>query len=197
MQEVLDKTLELEVCDSQERDYILAVQAGYKESFRDLVNLYQSRVYALIYRQVQNVELSEDLTQDTFIRAYKGINSFKFESKFLTWLFKIAINVTRSYYSSRGYLEARNTELLEPNNEVFNQNSQLDTIDRETIKRISILASQLSEKLREVFAMCALEQMSYQEVSEILEIPVGTVRSRLNKARTEIKEKFYLEDGEL
>jgi len=189
-----------DIINSEEENIELAIirkiKNGDTASFRFLVLNHQESIYSIIFRQVGDKEISEDLTQETFIKAFKGIGSFREEAKFSTWLTRIAINTTRNYFKSRYYKENTKTDLLEPGSNSFEslskQNS--DTIDKEAIERINTLAKGLSLKLRETFVLCALEQKSYKEASSILSIPVGTVRSRLNKARSIIKDKYFSEE---
>ena len=178
-----------------EAELIEQVRLGNKNAFRPLVLAYQDKIYSIIVRQLANDSLAEELTQETFLRAYQNINSFRGESLFSTWIVRIAINLTHSYYSSKGYKQSVRTEYLDQvkYSEAFSSR-QTDSYDSEAIARLKTLASGLSPKLREVFTLCAFEQKSYKEVADILAIPVGTVRSRLHKARLQIKRLYFEEE---
>lgn len=177
---------------------IRRVIAGERNEFRHLVLGHQNMVFSLINRQVANRAIAEELTQETFVKAFKHLESFRFESKFSTWLSRIAINLSNSYFASKRYKQLKKTE--EYNAEMHEQSGN-NLEERESQKELlSCFQSALAElkpKFREVLTLCGLEGISYEEAAETLEIPVGTVRSRLNKARLLMKEAMREKDSGL
>lgn len=177
---------------SREEEVIRAVLSGRREMFRELVEEHQGKVFALVMRQVGDKQVAEELTQEAFLKAFVHLNKFQFRSQFSTWLVRIALNTTHSYFSSRRFKEQQqsdsfNVDLHEPSLRAESQ----DSVDHEDVTRLRTIVAELPSKYREVMVLCAFEERSYEEVAAILAIPLGTVRSRLNKARHLIREKFY------
>ena len=96
-----------------ETSIIKQVQGGERDEYRHLVSSYKNLIYSIIIKQVGNHEVAEDLAQDTFLKAYKHIQSFRFESKFSTWLTRIALNLTSNYFKSKAHKTSRKNVLAE------------------------------------------------------------------------------------
>ena len=168
---------------------ISRVLQGKKEEFRFLVREHQDKVYAMILRQVGDPEIAKELTQEVFLRAYKHLSQFRHEANFSTWLIRIALNQTNSYFSSRRYKEAKQSTSIDA--------VELGSLQTEApqdrlldIKRLRTIISELKPMYREIMVLCCFEEKSYEDAADILGIPVGTVRSRLNKARLLCKNAF-------
>ena len=155
---------------------------------------YQNLVFASIRRQGVEEAIAKELCQEVFIKAYKGISSFRFEASFTTWLLKIATNHTISYFSSKRFKQRQKTIALEA--QMLEQHAGGDCYDHEAIERLKQIVSQLEPKYREVLVLCGFEQLPYQEVAKALDIPVGTVRSRLHTARKLAKELYFKEEAD-
>lgn len=145
----------------------------------------------MILRQVGIKSIAEEIAQEVFVRAYFNINKFRFASRFSTWLTRIALNQTSSYFSSKKYRNQNATESFDPSrHDLSDQEHSNEKEEQEKaaslIKNFHLVLATIKPKLRDVLVLCALEEKSYQEAAEILEIPIGTVRSRLNKARLTI-----------
>lgn len=167
--------------------------AGAKNEFRHLVAANQSYVFTLVLRQVGDREIARELTQEIFLRAYRGLGKFRFESRFATWITRIALNQSHSYFRSRRCKERRVEDTFE---QAEHGAISLDTAEErlataQEVQRLQQALRDLPEQQREVLVLCALEQKSYEEASEILSIPVGTVRSRLNRARHQLRARYF------
>lgn len=173
---------------SSDSEVITRVLGGQRDEFRVLVDRYKNMVFAMIVRQVGDPATAEDLAQETFCRAFQHLKSFRFESTFSTWLTRIALNQTSSYFSSRKFKEGRKTESFDARTHDMGTH---DPEHRERIKEVLEAfrkgLGDLSPKLRDVLVLCAFEQKNYEEAASILDIPVGTVRSRLNAARLQLR----------
>ncbi|HQH27711.1 MAG TPA: sigma-70 family RNA polymerase sigma factor [Oligoflexia bacterium] len=175
-----------------EKRIIRRVLAGDKDEFRLLVLAYQERVFAVIVRMVGSENTAKELTQEAFIKAYLNLEQFRFESSFSTWLTRIALNVGNSYFSSRAFKEqSRTTSLDEMNYREIPAPGKTEAYDEEALARLRFVAGKLRPKLRDVFVLCSLDGRSYEETARILGIPVGTVRSRLNKARLQMRQMYF------
>jgi RNA polymerase sigma-70 factor (ECF subfamily) len=166
------------------------VQKGDHEAFELLVVKYQERVFRLLRRLLGNQEQVEDLAQEVFIRAYRSLGSFKGESSFYTWLYKIALNTYRNYYRSLGrrpegsvvssahVLEGMQSRGSSPEKEAFR--SEFWDVVKSSLQ-------DLPEEQREAIVLCDLEGLSYEEMATVIGIPVGTVRSRVFRGRRSLQ----------
>lgn len=170
---------------ADERQIIMRVLKGDKDEFRHLVRAHQDRIYTVIRRQVTSEVIAKELAQEVFIKAYRFLPKFKFESTFSTWIIRIALNTTASYFKSKRYYQAQKTEAIENH---LNLSEQDCSEEREKIKQLQQAMSSLKANSRDVLVLCGLESKSYEEAANILQIPVGTVKSRLNTARLELKQ---------
>ena len=175
----------METTNFDEREVINLVLKGQKDEYRHLVRTYQGRIYGMVRRQTKDAEIARDIAQDVFMRAYRALPSFRFESTFSTWLTRIALNATNSYFKSRQYNQMRKTEDIAPHAEVIK--AQDCDSGSHQIGKLQSAIQQLKPIYRDVITLCGVEGKSYDEAARILQIPIGTVRSRLNKARLEIK----------
>lgn len=175
-----------------EKSLIQRIQSGEKEEFRHLVLSYKDLVFCMIMRQVGNRALSEELSQEVFIKAYTNLAKFKFKSSFSTWLTRIALNHTNTFFTSKRYKMEMITDEFKiskhEQTQVSSRENEENEIEHERMLRCFRLAvSGLKQKFRDVIVLCSLEGKSYEEAAEVLDIPIGTVRSRLNSARLMIK----------
>lgn len=175
-----------------EVELIRRVVNGERELFRFLVLRFQNMIYSLFMRQLGDSATAQDLTQEVFVKAYSNLKSFRSDSKFSTWLVRIAINHSSAYFKSRSYRERKNQCDLK-NREIGSYDNADGNLN---LQQLQTALAQLKPKFREVVTLCGLEGQSYEQVARLLDIPVGTVRSRLNKARLILKDKLRAMDNE-
>lgn len=180
------------------------VQMGDQRAFEMLVVKYQRRIERLIARMVRDVDLVEDIAQETFIRAYRALPNFRGESAFYTWLYRIAVNTAKKamigLVRDPVLTESAMASLAEEEDGGSRVENELTT--GETPE--SLLASQqigeavnaaieaLSEDLRQAITLREIEGLSYEEISEMMNCPIGTVRSRIFRAREAIAARLRL-----
>ncbi len=175
-------------------------QNGDYAAFDDLVQRYQERIYATVYHMTSNHEDANDLTQETFIKSYKALASFKGDSSFFTWVYRIAVNKTINFLKTR-----KNKVHLSLNDLDFNaeHDPELVAFVSDKTPRRDIGLSELQEKLNEamqrlsdvhrlVVTLHDVQGMSHEEISKIMDCNTGTVRSRLFYARQQLQ--GYLSD---
>lgn len=175
----------------EEKLLVRRAARGDEEAFRGLVLAHQQRIFALLVRMTGDRDVARELTQDCFVRAFRGLRAFREEAAFATWLTRIALNVANSYFSSRSYRERRRTGPLEPYHERLVPPATEDSFDTTALARLQEAIGCLPDRSREVIALCALELKSYEEAAQILKIPVGTVRSRLHNARRMLRKLYF------
>lgn len=187
-------------CD--EAELIAASQGGDHDAFGSLMKRYKDRVFNTALRFVGNWAIAEELTQDIFISVYRNIGGFKGESKFSTWLYRVTVNHAKNrigYLSRKGYF--RSDELSDntggdPAYALSGRTSGPGQYaeDKELIGILMECFKMLSDNDRRIITLKDFEGLNYDEIAEVLEINIGTVKSRLSRARDRLKEmmKDYL-----
>jgi RNA polymerase sigma-70 factor (ECF subfamily) len=182
-----------ETLEIEDRDLISSAQAGDRQAFTELVCRHQSAVVGLVYRMCGDPQQAEDAAQEAFIRVWQNLNSYKPQHAFRSWLYRIATNTTLdSLRRERPTAELDSLFLADasPTPEQSTEQGQRAAQVRRAIAR-------LSEPLRIVLILREYQELSYQEIAETLDIPTGTVMSRLNTARSQLRQELLvlLEDA--
>jgi RNA polymerase sigma-70 factor (ECF subfamily) len=171
--------------------------AGRREAFGQLVERYQHRLYHGLLHVLGSSEDAQDMAQEAFVNAFEKLASFKGQAAFYSWLFRIALNASvSSRRKSRRMsvsLDSRREESgIEPTDEnPSNEPSYaMDVSDRQRLVRQAL--SELTEEFRTALVLKEIEGMSYEEIAEVAEVPLGTVRSRIHRARLELRAKLAL-----
>ena len=176
--------------NSNDIDSVLIDKAknGNEGAFKILVNKYYPRVYASLFSFTKSKEDSEDLTQQTFIKVWQQLDSFRGESAFFTWVYRIAINLAKNFVVSSNYKKQKSNISMENINLDFGSFDNIEEviIHDESIEKISNFVNTLPESLKTAFTLRESEGKSYEEISVITETPIGTVRSRIFRARESI-----------
>lgn len=176
---------------------VLRVQQGDKKAFDHLVRKYQHKIIQLVNRYVRDPSEAQDVAQETFIKAYRALAGFRGESAFYTWLYRIAINTAKNYLVSRAR-RFSDYEVDVQDAEQFEAAPQLKTIDTpeqqllsdEIIVAINSAIEKLPEDMRVAIMLRELDGMSYEDIALTMDCPVGTVRSRIFRAREAIDKKL-------
>ena len=168
---------------------------GDYRAFDLLVLKYQSRVIATAYKYVKEKQLAEDIAQEAFIKSYKSLDSFREESSFYTWVYRIAVNTAKNYIvSSKRREEIIMTDLSEDNNyypEKLDIDSPQDILNASELRDLIFATlSSLGEETRTALSLREFDGLSYEQIAEIVNCPVGTVRSRIFRGREMIEEKI-------
>jgi len=173
--------------------------AGDQKAFEMLVIKYQRRIQRLIGRMVRDVDLVEDIAQETFIRAYRALGQFRGEAQFYTWLYRIAVNTAKKALmdlkrnptvSENAYKSDDDDETSRVENELTSPETPEAVLASKEIAIIINSAMQdLPEELREAITLREIEGLTYEEISEAMNCPIGTVRSRIFRAREAISAK--------
>jgi RNA polymerase sigma-70 factor (ECF subfamily) len=173
------------------------VLKGNKSAFNLLVLRYQHRVSALVGRFIHDRHEAEDVCQEAFIKAYRALPLFRGDSAFYTWLYRIAVNTAKNYLASRNRrppasdVEVEDAEQSEAGSilrEIENPESKLATAKLKLVIEKAI--EDLPEDLRTAFTLRELSGLSYEDITEVMNCPVGTVRSRIFRAREAIDKKI-------
>ncbi len=177
-----------------DQQLVLRAQKGDKHAFELLVAKYQRKLGRLLSRLVRDPAEVEDVTQEAFIKAYRALPSFRGDSAFYTWLYRIAINTAKNYLVAMGRRAPTSTSYDHEDAETFEDAEQLrDTATPEAELQGKQIAStvnramdRLPEDLRKAITLREIEGLSYEEIATVMSCPIGTVRSRIFRARESI-----------
>jgi RNA polymerase sigma-70 factor (ECF subfamily) len=177
---------------------------GDLDAFSTLVDKYQDRVYSAVLNYVSNPEDAVDITQEAFVKAYSNIRRFNASSAFYTWLYRIAINAAIDFLRKRknkivdSLDDDRYTEVgFEPVSKDASTDPEKVVTRSEQVHVLRSAISELSEKLRAVIVLHDVEGLSQDEVAAILNVPVGTVKSRVSRARAELRSILRNQAGDI
>jgi len=174
------------------------VQRGDKKAFELLVIKYQRKLMRLVSRLVRDQAEAEDVVQEAFIKAYRALPQFRGESAFYTWLYRIGINTAKNYLVTQGRRAPTSTETNAEEAETFDDAEQLRDINtpesmlatKQIAATVNIAMESLPEELRVAISLREIEGLSYDEIADAMGCPIGTVRSRIFRAREAIAEKL-------
>ena len=176
--------------EESDEQLVARVQKGDKRAFEVLVLKYQHRIYSLISRFIRDADEVQDVAQEAFIKAYRALGSFRGDSAFYTWMYRIAINTAKNHLVSRGRrprgadIEIEDAEQLDVAGALRDIDGPESLAMTEQLRRVIEEAiARLPEDLRTALRLREFEGMSYEEIAEAMACPVGTVRSRIFRAR--------------
>ena len=178
--------------NSDDIDSVLIEKAknGNKGAFNILVNKYYPRVYATLFSFTKSKEDSEDLSQQTFIKVWQQLSSFRGDSAFFTWVYRIAINLAKNFVASSGFKKQKiNTSIEKAEIDITSfEDIESAAIHEESLNEIKNFINTMPESLKTAFTLREVEGKSYEDISMITDTPIGTVRSRIFRARESIIE---------
>jgi RNA polymerase sigma-70 factor (ECF subfamily) len=177
---------------SDDNRLIAECLAGDASAFGELVRRHQDRLYNTVYRLVDNHEDAYDVVQDAFLNAYQSLGSFKGDSLFFTWLYRIAVNTAISFKRKRRAMVRIDSTGSDPVIEPLDTSDEarpdhaLEQAEQE--QRVRQALARLSPEHRTVLILKDMEGQKYEDMAEALGVPIGTIRSRLHRARLELRE---------
>jgi RNA polymerase sigma-70 factor, ECF subfamily len=180
-----------------DEDLVLRVQQGDKSAYDLLVIKYQHKIIQLVNRYVKDPSEAQDVAQEAFIKAYRALPSFRGDSAFYTWLYRIAINTAKNFLVSRArrssdyQVDIQDAEQIDNAPQLHGlQTPERELLNEEIIATIHQAIEKLPEEMRIAIMLREFEGMSYEEIAQAMDCPVGTVRSRIFRAREAIDSKL-------
>src|SRR5690606_17999881 len=173
-------------------ELVARVQEGDKRAFDLLVLKYQRKIMRLLARMLRDPDEVEDVAQETFVKAYRALPQFRGDSAFYTWLYRIAINTARNWQAASGRRPNTISNVIDTEEgETFNQIDNLTDIStpeslmasRQIVDTVNRAIDALPEELRTAIVLREIEGMSYEDIAQAMDCPIGTVRSRIFRAR--------------
>lgn len=177
-----------------DKELVRQVQEGNKRAFDLLVLKYQRRIMRLLARMINDPAEVEDVAQETFVKAYRALPQFRGDSNFYTWLYRIAINSARNWQAARHRRPYQLNEYKNEEGETFNledtltdnNTPELELASREVAQTVHKAIDALAPELRTAIILREMEGLSYEEIAQAMDCPIGTVRSRIFRAREAI-----------
>ncbi|HET8701106.1 MAG TPA: RNA polymerase sigma factor RpoE [Nitrococcus sp.] len=176
---------------------VARVQAGDKQAFNALVQKYQHKLFKLISRYIHDQTEALDVAQETFIKAYRALPNFRGDSSFYTWLYRIGLNTAKNHLVALGRrlpdsdIDAQDAERYDIDSRLKDHDSPEALAVRDEIERTIFAAmEELPEDLRTTITLREFKGLTYEEVAEVMDCPIGTVRSRIYRAREAIDKRL-------
>ena len=186
--------------NEREIDQVLVerAQAGDQQAFEKLVTKYQRKLNRLLSRFIRDHAEVEDVSQEAFIKAYRALPSFRGESAFYTWLYRIGINTAKNYLVAKGRRTPTSTDFDTEEAETFDDADHLRDINtpermlqsKQIGQTVNAAMEALPDELRHAIVLREIEGLSYEEIAAEMNCPIGTVRSRIFRAREAVAEKL-------
>jgi RNA polymerase sigma-70 factor (ECF subfamily) len=181
-----------------DRQLVERARQGDKRAFELLVEKYQRRLLRLLSRMVRDPDEVEDIAQETFIKAYRALPNFRGDAAFYTWLYRIGVNTAKNYLSSRNKTmrtvsDQAMDEDDEPDERLVAQDNntpETELVSKQIVLAVNEAVDALPEELRSAISLREMEGLSYEEIAELMGCPIGTVRSRIFRAREAIAAKL-------
>lgn len=175
-------------------ELVQKLRQGDPQAFNRLITDYQKKMYNLALNYVKQEEEAKDLTQDIFVTVYRSISKLRDETKFVAWLYQVAINHCRNRYKRlqrKGYFSSDSIDDTESTIQLSSGASPEKELERNrTISIVQETIAALPESEKEIILLRDIQELSYDEISTILNVPLGTVKSKLNRARSALKDRL-------
>ncbi len=183
---------------SIDQQLVERAQRGDKQAFGLLVEKYQRKLARLLSRFIRDPAEVEDVTQEAFVKAYRALASFRGDSAFYTWLYRIGINTAKNYLVAQGRraptttaLDNEEVESSEDGEGLWEVNTpENELMSKQIVQTVNSTLQNLPDELRRAITLREIEGLSYEEIANIMDCPIGTVRSRIFRAREVIAEKL-------
>lgn len=181
-----------------DQQLVVRAQHGDQQAYGLLVSKYQRKLGRLLSRLIRDPAEVEDVAQETFIKAYRALGSFRGDSAFYTWLYRIGINTAKNYLVSQGRRAPTSTDFDSEEAESFeggellrdNNTPERMLFSKEIGETVNAAMEALPEELRTAITLREIEGMSYEDIAKMMDCPIGTVRSRIFRAREAVAEKL-------
>ena len=170
-----------------DQELMQKVREGENQAFNFLVARYKNKLFNVVYRLLKNKEEAEDILQETFLRVYKEKESYDSNYSLSTWIYTIALNLTRNEIKRKNRFKFFDLEMFQNDNELVTQENPKE---ENMVPLLEKVLDKLPVKYKTVLLLREMNQLSYEEIAESLNMPLGTVKSRINRARLILKKKL-------
>ncbi len=172
-----------------DHELVAKIRTGDQRAFVELIDRYKARIYHTTLRILGNREDAEEAAQDTFVRAYRGLENFREEATFSTWIYRICVNTCLNLLESRKRFKAQDIDSTPVEDLPFIESTESDFEEEDLQARIFLAMEELPAKYRTVLALYHIQHLAYQEIAEIMQMPMGSVKTHLFRARALLRER--------
>jgi RNA polymerase sigma-70 factor (ECF subfamily) len=172
-----------------DHELITRIRDGDQRAFAELIDRYKARVFHTTLRILGNREDAEEAAQDTFLRAYRGLENFREEASFSTWIYRICMNTCLNFLESRKRFKAQALENIPVTKLPHIESPEYDLEEKDLQIRVFSILKELPVKYRTVLVLYHIQHLTYQEITEILKIPINSVKTHLFRARAKLRER--------
>lgn len=177
----------------QEREWVKEVLAGNKQAYAHIINKYKNQLYATILRMTKNPQDAQDLVQDAFIKVYHQLDKYDGKGSFSSWIYRVTINHCMDEFRKKSY-KMKKVELHEES-AINPKSPEVIFFKKEKNRQLERLISTLPEDERMIILLRYVNELSYQEISELVQIPLSQVRNKLHRAKKKMRETVKSEGG--
>ncbi|MDZ7292337.1 MAG: sigma-70 family RNA polymerase sigma factor [candidate division KSB1 bacterium] len=173
-----------------DNELIARIRAGDQRAFAELIDRYKARIFHTTLRILGNREDAEEAAQDTFLRAYRGLENFREEAAFSTWIYRICVNTCLNLLESRKRFKAQEIESTPVDELPHIESPEFDFVEEDLQTRVLSVLQKLPVKYRTVLVLYHIQHLAYQEIAEITQMPIGSVKTHLFRARAMLRERL-------
>lgn len=177
----------------EEQLWIKQVLAGDKEAYANIINKYKNQLYATVLRMTRNPQDAQDFVQDAFIKVYRNLDKYKADGSFSSWLYRVAVNHCMDEFRKKQYttvqIEVDEEKVVNPNH------PEIIFLKHEKKRQLERLVSTLPDDERLIILLRYINEVNYEEISEIMGVPLSTVRNKLHRAKKKMRETTKREGG--
>jgi RNA polymerase sigma-70 factor (ECF subfamily) len=173
-----------------DNELIARTRAGEQHAFAELIDRYKTRIYHTTLRILGNREDAEEAGQDTFLRAYRGLENFREEATFSTWIYRICVNTCLNLLESRKRFKVQKIENTPAEELPYSESPELDLAEEDLRERILAVIETLPVKYRTVLVLFHVQHLAYHEIVEIMQLPMSSVKTHLFRARAMLRERL-------
>jgi len=176
-----------------DHELVARIRAGEQRAFVELIDRYKARIYHTTLRILGNREDAEEAGQDTFVRAYRGLENFREDATFSTWIYRVCVNTCLNKLESRKRFKAQDIDSTPIEELPFTESPEADFADEDLQTRVFSSMEKLPAKYRTVLVLYHIQHLAYQEIAEIMQMPMGSIKTHLFRARALLRERVLRE----
>lgn len=176
-----------------DHDLVARSRTGDQRAFGALIDRYKARIYHTTLRILGNREDAEEAAQDTFVRAYRGLENFREDATFSTWIYRICVNTCLNKLASRKRFKAQDIDRTPIEELPYAESPEADFADEDLHSRVLLTMAKLPAQYRTVLVLYHIQHLAYQEIAEIMQMPMGSVKTHLFRARAMLREQVLRE----
>ncbi len=176
-----------------DHELVAKIRAGDQRALVELIDRYKARIYHTTLRILGNREDAEEAAQDTFVRAYRGLENFREDATFSTWIYRVCVNACLNKLESRKRFQTQDIDETPIAELPFTESPEAEFADEDLQSRVFAAMEELPMKYRTVLVLYHIQHLAYQEIAEVMQMPMGSIKTHLFRARALLRERVLRE----